>query len=524
MNREQTSALLKDCVLRGKGNAQTIMEYWNKWANAKIKRAPVAAYEQLESINVGEQIDDWINRHKSKELKNWLKEATVDFSGLTLPSHLTGAIRINFSGFVFPSAVDFSGAWFLGDTIFRRSVFIGPAKFDNAVFQKKLSFRNAYFQNVAIFKGVQHKEYADYQRVIFEQDAIFELAHFNAETLFCGTEFCKKSRFTKSTFHSVAIFSPFNGDTCDTRSINRQDSMAIDRNKNLIHTNFCDNAEFAQSTFHDAVAFQFAIFKKDASFKSARGAICSDLRQSSFASPPDFTQASFEKPPILEGISIKQTMGENYDARYRALRLLAAQASDHHKELEYFSNELRNTQTLSPLAKTISKLYDISSKYGLSIGRPICSILALWITCAILYSFMHFHIQHENGSYIYPRYFISWLCYVIGEELNIALPNKFGLITPYEEINHPLSTSCVDNSSRDPVWSALRLSTRKLGIPFTTDISIDIEQDYSCLFGDDTPMLIHIIAFTESILNITCIFLFILSVRNYFKIERWPAG
>lgn len=155
-----------------------------------------------------------------------------------------------------------------------------------------------------------------------------------------------------------------------------------------------EKANFRKEVSFDLAEFTLGVFRGakfagDISFFAIacrRGFL---LEETTFERVPNFVQAKFSEAPDVtrETITSKQIdfQGEPDDLRKRcaALKRLATQAQDHRAELEFFADELRAAQRTSvrALFKVAGVWYARLSDYGRSMARPV----VWWLACGLVF-------------------------------------------------------------------------------------------------------------------------------------------
>ena len=320
----------------------------------------------------------------------------------------TGAIHIDFS----EASIDFSD--------FSSFLFPGPVSFKGATFTVPITFNSARFADTAHFDGA-----------IFREDAIFDRANFSADASFADAKFLSVTSFASSKFHRTVNFSTVesrdafefqkaavattadfsrarfaNVDFANTRFDGSLQcpGMKVSGDFVFADTSVAGEASFADAELASNVTFQRASLQTTTFFGAKFGGYTQfnratfggavDFAYSSFSRPPDFRATTFTISPTLLGAQVGYEVAidttwwrkmlfcaaQSHDAvLYRHLKRLAGDAKDHESELAFFARELRakrfhETKGFGPLFMNIG--YDVLSRYGQSIARPVIALLS----------------------------------------------------------------------------------------------------------------------------------------------------
>ena len=429
---------------------------WNKWAN-----------DLLAEKNALKLADIWMGGDKSQwndETRSWHKKAKADFS-----LH------------VFKSDADFRNFQFPGEVSFQSAEFKRYAKFESAVFIYDANFRTVTFSKACKFGNSTFTKMADFFEAEFSGDASFKSAEFEGSASFQGATFFRRASFTHTKFKNGASYidATFEGLT-------------------VFHdSEFEGAARFLQCSFKRGVSFIGSSFKKIAMFKAVSGKGLFSVSNVKFISLPDFTEAHFEEAPLFDDVELKPECFEksqahetklNLPSHWRALKRLAIQAHDHERELQFFKGEIiarRGTEDKLTHARFwFGWLYQLLSDFGRSMGRPLFWLGISLVLFATIYAYQS------------PA---DW--------------NQL-LIEPI---------SCIDGPG-DSRMVALGVSVTN-AFPFATISSSDLlNQFYTCLYGiqESGPVIPYVVTFASVIqffVSAVLLFLFLLAVRNHFRIK-----
>lgn len=461
MNKDETLALFA----QGR-------EAWNAWANEMLaRRAELEAKGQWAI-----QIKYSSERPENEATANWCLAATVDFS-----AHAFTKLS-EFTEFIFPYDVNFQNA-----------SFENLANFDDTTFNGTVQFDKATFSGVAWFSKTIFRRNASFSKTIFNEDAWFSHAEFSGDAQFSGATFKKDAWFLPTTFRECGWFS--------------------------------------QARFRGSTQFILVYFERAVSFSAAYGESSFSLDRARFDEVPDFIQAHFSEAPRLDNVVIpelpfrwnpfvRSKSDEANGARYRALKRLAIQAHDHKLELDFFASELKAYR--GNVLAFFRFLYACFSNFGRSMLRPLLWLLVSGSAFAWAYLGEHFARAADTGR-VYAVSSGAWLCN------NLTAP--FANVARWLGVDLPPaspSLSCLAGQETDPLSAAIGLSIRK-ALPFAGVASAEkLNQIYACLYGTTSinsrtapviPDVVDYLGIAQLLLSLVLIFLFLLAVRNHFRIR-----
>ena len=520
MNKEETLALYS----QGK-------EVWNAWAKENLARC-----------------DD---------TQEWRSEAEVDFRSHTFPQDT------DFSGFIFPGRAQFDGAYFEDTAEFSEATFYGTAEFREATFCSTAEFREATFEDTAGFEGMifwgnavfdkatfkgrsqfnkaTFKGFADFGWARFENEALFDKATFEEFASFWEARFKNLAEFHQATFKSNAMFTSaaFKGDAEFWGATFKWgaafgrarfegeavfEEVPFEGTALFWEAIFERTARFGLSTFEHSTTFYGAKFLTEADFKAVQGNSVFTMADAEFIEVPDFQQATFVQAPRLDNVRIGpqpsrwdklkaffikgdseragrwRALGPNpgklpghplpeseRPGRWRALRRLATQGHDHASEQLFFRGELLARRGVTDrywqASFWLGVFYQIFSDFGRSLIRPL-----LWWTVGVLV-FAGVYLSHH------PR----------GDEW--------------------LTLECIAGTGK-PWVSALGLSLHR-SLPALSGFRDTLPQFHACLYGVQSenpfrpiiPDVVSFLSVPQVLFSAVMIFLFLLAVRNHFRIR-----
>ena len=383
-----------------------------------------------------------------------------------------------FNSATFESGASFESATFEGAR-FGSASFKGDASFASATFSLNTSFVSATFEGDASFDSASFKSEALFDSATYSGDARFDSATFNSNTSFVGSAFNGDASFVKVIFSSSCWFegAAFSGDAW------------------FGSATFPGDASFASATFSKATSFASAKFQskdKSANFTAIKVERAFDLSGASFLRVPNFSQVDFKQAPDLDAVRFPRPAFWNAGKTaliplYRALRRMAIQGADYEREHMAFKGELRSRRgTIDNLwhpGLWLGLFYDGVADCGRSVIRPFL----LWAASVFGFALYYLHKAIESTP-------DAW-------------------------------RECLTKSG-DPWAKALYASGRN-ALVLTSGRDARVDQAYRCLFGpsdDKLPVSIpDTVSFVEFFMQVplsaVLIFLFLLAVKNRFKIK-----
>ena len=367
---------------------------WNSWADAILAdRAALHGSQQWFEVAPHPWSETWRmhkNEGENEQTRKWFELALVDFSGHVFDD------AADFSGFKFPGEANFGPAEIAkGDdqqvafkryTCFDEAVFLGAAQFGHAEFQQRTYFRNCRFVGDARFSLTRFKGPTYFSGCVFEREARFGGAQFENSAVFLNAIFESCARFYGASLR-YAVF-----------------ELAIFKGLALFEgTIFNFFATFLRARFEGGPALFLGV--------NSQAVISFD--KTYFEKVPDFSQAIFAAAPRLDDITIghraeAQTFWRSFFqsdappdiedyrttagviARYRALRRLAVLGHDHDSEAWAFKGETRAKRGTEHkwhhAAFWYGVAYDALSDFGRSLSRP----LAVWFASVIVFATIYF--------------------------------------------------------------------------------------------------------------------------------------
>lgn len=370
-----------------------------------------------------------------------------------------------------------TGEWFeegysINSSIEKTANWLKAAQADlaNYTFDQEVDFSGFIFPCDAIFTKTLFKKSAKFisttfykdvrfSMVVFKRDVEFTNACFHEISWFIGTRFEKMAIFTFAKFHiSTEFIEAYFGENTEFGGVV-----------------FRGETTFESTYFNGSTGFHKSIFVGETDFKAITTNSIFSLQQANFHQLPDFRQAHFREAPDLDNITIHTPASIDPDiaAQYRALKKLAIQGHDHEQELNFFAGELEAKGSF------IGKLYRWFSDYGRSLSSPFLG----WIV-TMLYATMGYH------------------------SLSLSNEGSSNKIFQLETCSKTLD--------------AFELALRKGLLALGWEKSSRLDQIYSCLYGKAEPAVSFAVSMgglVQTVLSAVFIFLFLLALRNRFRIK-----
>ena len=470
MTRDETIALWLECEkarndARAEGQSekeahQAAQVIWNRWANSILHE--LADLKSAGKWDVEyKPDDDWYGvRHigRNNETTIWLKKALVDFSYLKVDTNQ------KIEQLKFHTVQKYLSA-------------------DNTVRspREKLDFEGFIFPSTADFRAVVFLGHANFYNTNFHGTAGFRRTYFGGIAEFEQAIFQKAGWFARTIFSDVAHF-----DLANFQGMARFASVVFEDDALFSKVKFEKSAYFLQNIFTKRAVFEATEFVGEASFNASKSDSAFVLARSHFHNAPIFNQADFKQAPDLDEVVLPRPAfwkrgNRELTSRYRALRRLAVQGHDYEREQQAFVGELRSRRWSVDKWYTaglwFSLAYDGISDCGRSISRPF----AAWFSAILLFGVVYWALG--------------------------GFPQICG------------------NSPDHPVKQAFLISLKNASIGLTTSRDQRISAAYECVFGGtiDRPAIPFIGTLAEIIVQVplsaALIFLFLLAIRNRFKIK-----
>lgn len=458
---------------------------------------------------------------------NWFTGAAADFSEHTFQTDP------DFSDFLFPGEAVFTATKFAKEASFEGATFSGYACFEDAAFNSGAAFRGATFSGEALFRGATFSGDAEFWEAGFSGMAWFENATFSGKSEFwnakfsggvgfLGAMFSGETGFWEVMFSGITSFegAMFSGEV-GFRGAMFSGEADFGRAKfggrlGFEGATFRGNAGFNQAIFESIADFSGTTFQKEATFVAINGQSAFTLQEARFSVVPDFRQAHFEEAPQLDDVRFNHSeprllsgqesanIKKDVTARWRALKRLALQAQDHERELIFLAEEIKSLRGVRD--------WPLPNPLMFRKGEPIC-----WPGGGRYWAGLFYQWFSDFGRSMFRPFlcwviltFAFWLIYFSQHSVVLNQSGKF------EKIPITTPVNC------EPHLDALYISIHKgLVIP-GLGRSETLSQNYACLYGagkENIPYTVMFAGLAQTIISAVLIFLFLLALRNYFRIK-----
>lgn len=541
------------------------LEAAGKWTLAKKKfDRPIPSNPETKLWLASTRAD--FHDHKFNDhadLSNFVFPGAADFdeAHFSAEANFNGTQFLGETGFAntqFDGNAWFSGTQFSGGAWFRNAKFLGGAGFNKAQFSHNAEFLKAQFSGVVWFDRAAFFGDAEFGEAQFSDNAWFDRAQFILNAGFANVAFSRDARFDSANFSGVAWFSEalFSGIAWFERakffSDAHFDKVRFSGDAGFKWAEFMGSADFSRTLFRRPTEFAAARFDGMSNFSTLRVEQTFSLENARFERVPNFIQARFAEAPRLDSLSLARNVepggflrstlrvfwpnvgrARHLSARYRALKLIAIQSQDRAREQIFFKGELRSRRGGSDLLFSwrlwFGVAYELLSDFGYSFVRPI----GWWATTTAAFCFYNLgkHFDAHNPGYPVGAAIWLWTAFKAWtvDLFPFLAKFEFGL-----DIAAPPSLSCIAGNGA-PFVSALLLAIKK-GVLFLGIVPAEkINQAYACLYGLDesysaarrgsdlipvVPDAVAIAGIVQALLSAILIFLFLMVMRNHFRIRQ----
>lgn len=488
---------------------------------------------------------DYLRNEEEKENKRSQYVIHFDFHDFTEHQNLSNIkfpcrVHLDFASFSstvefkhseFLSMVFFNGCVFHQKVNFEKTTFHSFALFNEAVFSKKANFENSVFDFVD-FTKCQFDDYADFQNAEFGKQVFFVNAYFVGPALFVSAKFKSTSSFVGANVSTALVL----------------DRTEFDDDLWLEDLFFNSAMLLAESVKIDGNLIVRSVFLNIVDFSGLSVTGYANFGGSYFHHIPNFINSTFELPPEVAGMEVLgpklrkrrwsvsgkaehanavKNKGANAGSRpyfgwqksrtglmgaapnipeitaesnilfktaenssdvikLRKLKAMALQANDHEKDGEFFAKEMlakRGVETTSFSGLLFNTLYWKLSDFGQDFIRPLK---------AMFVSFLVFMVVHYSIVYCWVETTTkttSW------NQLGFALEMSIRNVIPV----------------LGGLFGALPRPTNHQSSFMTT--YLDLARN-----GVDADWLV-IIGIVQNIIGAVLLFLFLLALRNKFRLK-----
>lgn len=319
------------------------------------------------------------------DFSNTVWTTSADFNGFIFP------LPVSFQGTIFDDDVDFTNAKFLDDAFFQDACFNGTAFFQNVSFFETCSLNATKFHDTAVFDGST-----------FCGGAFFDNAHFCDFSGFDGCKFKCEASYNSAEFIEAVSFdgTAFDGDVGFLKAVFHDSASFLDvsflAGADFTDSYFAEMSFFERASFLDQVRFHNTVFGKIVLFENVRFSATVSFTNAVFEDDvPIFFGATFQDgveftgaqwPPLINTRRASEKMSMAYGALKRAM--LAVGRDD--LAQEFYILELRSLRyCVSPTTMVAIFIYDVVSRFGTSIARPIfLALLVALMSCTLYHSIL----------------------------------------------------------------------------------------------------------------------------------------
>lgn len=520
-------------------------EKWNKW----IDDNPGTS---VSFSNV--KFSDFVSKNEDVSFCDYKfpKDAIVDFSGAKFNCR-----NVFFNGVIFDCGIvtfnaaefDANDIWFDGTCLDCFNVVFSNTKFK----ANRLSFSNSKINSTMVdFEGVEfeveqlnfsHMEFNS-KRVSFAGTKIkgnnidfFGTDFGKADVIFSNTEIISRCRFSEINADGLVYFAntQFYGDENIFEGASFGGSVSFEGAG--FHKGVCS---FKQATFKEHLDFSVVNIHhnmEDLSFRFTTFlSSCEFSANNRLLFIPDFTGTKTTNHFVLSGLNCefqRETDGVKVKAvrktdaeRLCRLKEIAESNKDHSKALLFHSEEMRAKRwhQLSTAQSVLDILFDVVSRYGQSIVRPIVGVI---FCMASLYAYTIGYALPNYGVFIIlAPIVLAFIAYRKRLLLAVAIIIcGFYVVFNFSELSHWVNkTSKIDSVVR---WEGMNLTMYKT-IPFIPSLRDSGKKASDEIIGDNKETkkakvrlpahygLISTLFFTLP--SFIFIFLIGLGLRNRFRL------
>ena len=483
-----------------------------------------------------------------------------------------------FSDAQFSGPTFFSRAQFSGAADFSDAEFIGDATFLNARFSGEAFFLNARFSDSASFFAAQFSDHATFFRVHIKENASLK---FNKSIFGHPSDLSKSVNFGQARFEGPVAFEDvtFHGPT-SFRAMFSNLSFRLENTSFALLPDFRE-VRIAHRPELDGMRIKDPFIEYEIAEDDERPENLPKEWPTGWHDPRPLNEPAprwWRVLSLLPRVSLnRMAYAPDPDAvaKFRALRGLAMQANDHEQEMAAFAGELRAQRFREHSPFDFRKgfagrfwvgfLYQHIANFGRSFWRP----LELWLGLTVVSFFAHLWAYLPGPSAkttsTVSAFNIDWPeppkfsffekpLEAIGNSINYVFGTAWavlsaGLHGSYAWLSQWLTSwdnmSCYsDATGINPFISAVTLAVKN-ALLFLGGVSVErSRQAAMCLFGrwdevtgksiphgsvlnpahnyqfePEIPWAISTLSSVQTLLSIILFFLFLLAVRNHFKIH-----
>ncbi len=292
----------------------------------------------------------------------------------------------------------------------------------------------AFVQDKYILKDNQIKNYNDARKLIAEKNGrkillIVSYSNIIHNTSMYQYEFSRCVFYDKFKFFSYVFKKNITFDECIFYDDVSFKDIKFGQVCSFTKTHFCGNTDFYGVKFDNAAIFNGAVFFGKARFNAMQSHKNLSLNDVKFKTVPDFNEASFHAPPVLDNVEIAEQLtarkgifrsiekpeknARKISRNFRALGKMAHEARDWLNEMEFFAQEIRSRRfgLDFPTGKNMGRFwfglfYEKFSNFGRSFWRPAAHWLALTL---VFFPLLYLLLATSAGSWQLLGWFLFML-------------------------------------------------------------------------------------------------------------------
>ncbi len=403
----------------------------------------------------------------------------------------------------FKEEAGFAEAIFDGPTWFENVKFEGPTRFAKAQFEGPTRFAIAKFKGEVNFASAGFNEKDDevnFASVTFEKQARFANARFEGLASFARAKFKRSASFDNAKFKGKANFSA--------------------------RSNLPDEEENSVAFFSGRISFTDATFKGETIFNNRHFLDTTVFSRCAFQQAPSFHNSQLHQDTNFKGANFQDTESHGAERAYRTLKLAMENARARREEGMFYEleqqslREQRKKLIKKSLPRQLKKLKRRVTTFGLikklskreqrkkfrkrfKIARSaIRKRVSMGVGAAVWdfsVSWMYEKTSNYGRSSGRP---------LIGLVLLTLLSGVFYDVVSYNHMDSEGKEACAESK---PFKFAVQQVVRPFSAWFKTG------QDFICVKISDDAVLIHFATALQSIFSVAFLALFLLALRWRFK-------
>lgn len=328
----------------------------------------------------------------------------------------------NFSESQFGDAASFDKCSFSDHTYFIEANFGNSTRIVDCNFGNDLSFFGATFKdNTKIHRNTSGME-TDFSQSAFNGKSDFSESRYGEHAIFQNIALLGPSNFNNIIFDGACDFSYSRQPKHPQEKINATpfskylETHAVSDQKTSDHAEISEfqAISFCGSSFGGDAIFTGRKFTSTANFGPCTKADIPNSKQkeTSFLGAAEFHGCSFSQDTSFKNTNFRSEQSEKYVLAFRTLKGLMRELNATQEEQLFFRLEIEAEQSKqSKGRKILYRLYEVTSFYGVSIARPICTLLFFMVVFGAAYGLLADHyathanpISGESRTWQWLRY------------------------------------------------------------------------------------------------------------------------